>query len=223
MAISIPDRQVDGIKALLRLSKETTAELAAVLKDVPPTIEWVDFVASVSAKLSKPNAFNVSLVISTLFSLYSARADADLSVDDFIPKVIDDTKSHPAFSKTNENALKQLSEALSLLLNLPDTVGVTAKAIYVLTDHEKVLVNVRILTELRPIFGDSVADSPKTAVIYHMLHLHYYQTDHRRDICLAIDAQDLSVIRKQIDRAEAKAESLRDIMKKAGIRCLEGT
>jgi hypothetical protein len=56
-------------------------------------------------------------------------------------------------------------------LALDDTVGTAAKAGPVLTEHERIFEDARILTDVRPIFHPDLSEKPNAAVIVHMLRL----------------------------------------------------
>lgn len=96
--------------------------------------------------------------------------------------------------------------------------GTAAKAGYILTQHERIFVGARILTDLRPIFHQNVSEKPGAAVIIHMLKI--MQRDNHKnyqDQYFALDSNDIRSLKALIDRALKKEESLRDAMKDSGV------
>ena len=87
------------------------------------------------------------------------------------------------------------------------------------TEYENVFVSVRIATDLRPVYDNQTNETPKAGMISHILHLHYQrgeESDHR-DLYVALDSENLKYLKRMIERAEKKAESLRPIFKQSGI------
>lgn len=105
------------------------------------------------------------------------------------------------------------AEKLVSLLSVKP-LNVSAKAIDLQTEDERVFCDARILTDLRPVFGSDSAATPEGLTIVHILKLGYDQGGERhRDFYVALNADDLQTLRKVIDRAEAKAKSLKNAIR----------
>jgi hypothetical protein len=88
----------------------------------------------------------------------------------------------------------------------------------VLTDHERIFQDARVLTDIRPIFHPDLSEKPKTAVLVHMLRIT------TRDIFgnqkaqhFALDANDIRFMKHLMDRAIKKEETLKNLMNSSGI------
>ena len=68
------------------------------------------------------------------------------------------------------------------------------------------------MTDWRPVFSDGPAPEPEAGFVVHTLKLHYHAGDQMEDFYVAVDHGDLIDIKSQIDRAIAKADSLRQLM-----------
>ena len=102
---------------------------------------------------------------------------------------------------------------------------VTSKAFDVLTEHEHTVHDLRIITDLRPIFKESSLEepvgAPVAAVITHTLKISYHRGREVAEFFLALDDQDIDLLKQLFARAEAKESSLKQILKKSGIPCIE--
>jgi hypothetical protein len=105
------------------------------------------------------------------------------------------------------------------------TLGTTAKALSVVIENERLLCsdNSRIVTDMRPIYGADVKDSPDAAVITHLFKLAFHEGPEMelKENYFAMNTADLRVLRRLLDRALAKDESLRAKLKKSGFDILE--
>jgi len=79
--------------------------------------------------------------------------------------------------------------------------------------HQNVFYDVRIISDLRPVFDDSGRDV-QLMTISHVLQIEYHDGSGDRHMFFAIDADDLAKLRKACERAETKAITLRDALQK---------
>jgi hypothetical protein len=115
----------------------------------------------------------------------------------------------------------KLRSFLMVALALDDTVGAAAKAGPVMTEHERIFQDARVLTDLRPIFHPDLSERPHTAVVVHMLRLT------TRDIFgeqnaqyFALDSNDIRFIRQLMDRAIKKEDTLKKLMEGSGVEVI---
>jgi hypothetical protein len=62
------------------------------------------------------------------------------------------------------------------------------------------------------LFGDSVEESPKGALIVHMLNLGYYKDNESHDFVVALDTKDVEDLIVILERAKAKTEGLKSVI-----------
>jgi hypothetical protein len=78
--------------------------------------------------------------------------------------------------------------------------------------HQSILTEVRIITELRPVFteaGDSIVQS----VITHTLLIDYLEAGQGRRLAVGLDAVDVTTLGRVAQRAEIKAATIREATK----------
>jgi hypothetical protein len=98
-----------------------------------------------------------------------------------------------------------------------DSLRTMAQALDVMSQQEHVFQRVRILTDVRPIFGEDASIGPSAAVVMHTLRLEHLTDGRVESINVSLDEQDLSDLRAALDRAVDKADTLRDVVARAGI------
>jgi hypothetical protein len=97
----------------------------------------------------------------------------------------------------------------------------SAKAVSVLNQQERLFDEARIMSDIRPIFGDDPTERPAGAVVVHTLSIKH-QTDGRLGtINVAMDRNDLVELKSTVDRAIKKADALSGVVEAAGLSLFE--
>lgn len=122
-------------------------------------------------------------------------------------------------------ALDSFRDRLRKLLSFEKVLGVTAKALDVLSEQERFFCQARILTDIRPVFPLRSEESPAGFVLIHTLRITYHQAggaDHK-DFHLALDGAGLEELEGVLERAKRKEETLRGLLKGKGLLAFEVT
>jgi hypothetical protein len=82
-------------------------------------------------------------------------------------------------------------------------------------------LKVRLVTDIRPVFSDNVAEIPKVSLLIHMLNLTVRDGDSQRHLTVAMDSSDLQALKSALDRAELKEKTLKKLLDLAHLHCLE--
>jgi hypothetical protein len=107
----------------------------------------------------------------------------------------------------------QFKEKLVTLLGA-EVFGIVSKAWDLRTDDERVFCHARILTDLRPVFGQTIEEGPMAMVVVHLLKLAFHRGfEKHQEFYVSLDGDDLKTLRAVIDRAEAKARTLKSSIK----------
>jgi hypothetical protein len=81
------------------------------------------------------------------------------------------------------------------------------KAYRLLANRPALVENVRLLTELRPVYDDEVT-AVKAYLITSTMAASYYESGEQRRVHLTFDKKDLERLQEQVDRALRKIELL---------------
>jgi hypothetical protein len=210
-----------GLAALFSLSDETRLQLISEMGKLEPTLKPKILVSTITAKLSTITTQDIEPVINTIASLSFARMSMEKSVSAFsadIVEALEESEHKP--QGLNESNRDSFVEHLAKLLDIP-AIRISSKSDELLHQHEHALSKVRIITDIRPVFGEDATNFPDAAVLIHMLKITYIQEDSLKDFFVAMDSNDIKLLREALDRAEKKAESLKSILNKSDIFCVE--
>ncbi|MHA1271703.1 MAG: hypothetical protein ACTSPY_18080 [Candidatus Helarchaeota archaeon] len=158
----------------------------------------------------------VIMLIQSIVGLFLNYYDSDQSIEEFIEEIIKDETI-----KSGIDDEKKIKSFLMRILKLEATLGMMSKAIDIMQDHDCVYRNSRIFTDLRHIFSKDIKESPKNAIIIHTLKFITTKGGDIKEIYIAMDSNDLIQLKKVIERAINKEQSLKSLCTKNKIRILE--
>ena len=225
MAFRIPPQQIVGIKALLELPDDKVAEFLTVLRDSEPYFNTDDLSDHVEASSSVPRriAYYILEVLSSLYLTLDAQRPVEDVATFLDQEIFPSLKAAEAFSPDNvEEQWKKLRAFFFVAVSLESSIGTTAKAGPVLTEHERIFNGVKIMTDLRPIFDHDVTEPPTAALIVHMVKITQRdRQSNETDFFFALDSNDLRTLQEALERAAQKEETLRKIMNTSGVKVLD--
>jgi hypothetical protein len=96
-----------------------------------------------------------------------------------------------------------------------------SKAIRLQRDCERLYCGARIISDIRPVFGDSVEELPVSAVITHTLKLGYDEMREHKEFFIVLDEADLDALQDVLERAKVKGDTLTEVLNSAKIPRLE--
>lgn len=208
--VRIPEGYEERFVRLRDLRAETVRELVSALETEPPTLDHYDLGPRIAPLINTLAPHDVDAIVRTLIPLYLLRARTDVPVAEFAEDVL------RAMDETDVEALKLFGEdrerfkdhVIRLLSVKPIDIGLKANEL--LLDHEHTIHSARVLTDIRPVFEADPEDQPKAAVIVHMLKISYHdESDEVKEFYVALDTGDIARLISTLERADAKAESLR--------------
>lgn len=215
--LRIPDRYKEGILLLAAASDEAFAEILSALKKAPAHMTNIrELAAWVGPETSSTPKSDSAKIVDALTSLYRLQKRTSFSVS----KIAHDVAN--GAEELELEARNRLQKRLELALPL-DALNVTsAKARELLMDREKAYCDAKIVTDIRPVFGDDV-DSPEAAIIIHTLKLGFHDSgsNSHKDIYVALDSRDIADLKKILERAELKETRLKTVISAAQLKQVE--
>ncbi len=113
---------------------------------------------------------------------------------------------------------------LETLMRVPVLV-VAARASELMTEHDKVFHDARILTDVRPVFERDPSTGVKMAAVMATMKLEYHPSGRSaiEAVFVSLDRGDLEHLRQVLDRALTKMDSLSRLMKESDVPRWTGT
>lgn len=216
--LRIPDENRKILAKLALLAEPQAREFIAVLGSIPPG-KLEDYL-SAGAKAAKTiDPRDMKGFLETLFSLHTVRAYREVATGDFLKDVLGALgEQGESLTEANRN---QLSDILSQALGVK-SLSVSVKSYSLQREHLCLFHDAKIISDLRPVF-DSPSEPPVGLTVTYTLHVVFHKGSQRNheDIYFSLDADDIDKLKAIVERAQAKATSLKRLLSDKGLTQLE--
>jgi hypothetical protein len=105
----------------------------------------------------------------------------------------------------------RVAEHLRSLLDTNAIQGVI-KATDLALDHQRLLLNSRLITDVRPVFNDE-RDVLIGAVVHNVLRIRFLEDHSTRNLTFLLDEDDIRKLHAACERALKKTEQMKDLMR----------
>jgi hypothetical protein len=209
-ALRLTKTQMEDVAAVCALGSERLPRVASAISSIPITIKRSVIREAISGEVGNAAAEHVERL---LFGLATANRRGVGPVGE----LLDGVRQALANQKWEPADLARWDDCrplLEQLLRLPSVVA-TAKAIDLSYDFARLCMATRILTDIRPVFGEE--DGTKTEIIgttiTQTLRIDYRsQLGDEQTISFALDLDDIRRLRLSCEEAIAKAEKARQLI-----------
>lgn len=198
---------IQGLKPLSTIPNEVLGEFLAALDataSVSMSIEEDTRRFSASAPSLKDLSDDEKLALcNALFGIHYLRSTPGLTEPEFLA----DIRESAINAGYEGDAITTLESNVGQAIN-SRVLRASIKAWALLSDEERIYLSSRVLTDVRPVFGDDGCDRLLASVIVHTLKIATRVDGRTQSVFIALDTDDLIELRKAIDRALDKAEAL---------------
>lgn len=218
-SLNIPPNEYQVLLKIANLPEEEFNTLVNALAHLPPSLSIRRLLANAVSKLSPAKAEETNPILNTVFAIYQLKQpgrDAALELARGIVNAALASKEAALFAGGIGDTLK---DRLVKLLSMDATIGMASKAIDVVSEQERSFVDARILSDMRPIFGDTL--DIEASVIVHHLKIEYHENDDHKEFYVAVDDLDLEILKEAVERAQKKSASLKAMLKKTNTPYIE--
>lgn len=210
-SVRVPPPLVNAFKSLRDLPKADATALIGALSEARPTLR-VETLATSAAAQSTLDVDVVTDIVRALASLTALRRLNDWTVDEAAARISDSEDLETPKGKKASFA-RRVVESLGTR-----SISLLGKATDMATEHDKVFLGSRVLTDLRPIFGDDVAKAPGGAVLSHTLKVEFVHDEGTLgNTYIVLDEEDLKSLKADLERAEVKAATMKRMLTKLDI------
>ena len=216
--ITIPTTQHRAVQRLFGLSPERMSRFIESIQVALPTSSFRALARQLQRKMSAPiNSLNPILqMISALGALVE---DEDLTAEEIATELIAASQEDGIDAEPPDKDWNRLKRDLARLFDVAAPIIVTGRAASLISEHEHVFCadNSRIISDVRPIFPAGDILKPVGAVIVHMLKLAYHQDKDTKEFFVALDTEDVRLLRDLLDRAIAKEVRINEALESSAI------
>jgi hypothetical protein len=209
----VPSALKPALLMLAELPEASAIALISAVRSLKTILNPKKMAAAIRPEVPSIAGNELESLLKALFSLSAARVTNTVSIASFLDDVCEsldlEKKGAPDLLRSR---LEQLLRAEPIVL--------ASKASAIQREHSNVMLNARVLTDVRPVFGDG-PEAIRGAVITHSLKLTYIHSGELEESFFALDDEDLAKLQKAIVRAEYKSKAIRLFMDKSGLLGME--
>ena len=216
----IPRDERPSLALLAGLKDEQASELAGALSAAPDELGGDELIQHVIDGTPSVDAADVRRILTAVRQVASAREVLEVQPDVFLNDIAEGMgEIEEDRLRLDETERHRLRERLTALTE-SSAMEIHAKARSLQQDQENSYCRARIITDLRPIFGSDVRQSPKAVLVAHTLRITYHHGSRGtlRDLFLTLRTEDLEHLGELLERARLKADSLHALTAAAGLR-----
>jgi hypothetical protein len=218
--LKIPERFRSGLLRLAKLPDAGYEELLAALNRAPSSFTTNrELAVWISSEVPGVSGSDIRMIVESLTSLYRVRVRSERTV----PRVAADiAASVREFESSTGPAFEG---RLTSLLALPVLNVASVKAKELRAEGERIYCDAKILTDVRPVFGDGDDTSVTASIIVHTLKLGFHvsgpSAESHRELFVSLDSKDIVELKKVLERAEDKEKSLRTLLEATNTRLID--
>ncbi len=221
----IVDYWKEPLKALLSLELAQLRRMAESIRGAHSTASKTSFVDLVATQVDAGAAEQLKPVIQMIVDLEMTRAEELIAPQEFAAAIVEvcrrDADLEAGLPDRGEPEWGSITSILGDMFSNPETLGTISKGSDIVYQNERNYYRARILTDLRPVFGDSPDSPPKAFVAQHTLKIGYSIRGEFRNFFIALDSSDLDRLKEVVDRAIRKDRSLREFIASKDMRVFE--
>ncbi|MEW6378343.1 MAG: hypothetical protein AB1611_01915 [bacterium] len=214
--LKLRKEQIEGLSFIRDLGASKIREIIEKLSSLDPSpLRPSALYNALNDILS--NSFETNIILNQLMSLYTLRRRRDLKVQDLLEGLLYGIKTgEPPWTDEQISRWEELNPDLQNLLTIPN-VWTVVKALDLSYDYTNLLQNVKVLTDIRPVFNEDASHIQGTIISY-TLRLYYDSLEGSKSLSIALDHNDIKRLLEICERALRKGETAQKMMEEAGLK-----
>jgi hypothetical protein len=208
------------IQSFAQLPEERIQGFITALANAGSKFNTFDLAVDVSKATKVPRRITLG-VLQACAVLYRERESLGISLEKFLDEQVAPSLKNLLIKTSGDESGApwiKFRTFLESALALDETLGTAAKTGFVMTEHERIFVDARVMTDIRTIFHQDVSERPNAAVLVHMLRITARDVlGNEKAQYFALDTNDIRVLKQLTDRAISKEETLTELMNNAGV------
>lgn len=209
-ALRIPQHVLDDFRSLFDLSDESKGTLLSTLRSAPPFAPVSTLVPIVRDALGSSNDRSGKLLLAILAAV------TQVEPPDWPTARVAEEIVRSEGLQLGETERNESEEFLIELMETPSMVT-SAKASDLLTEYDRIFGDARIVTDIRPVFTEDPDRLTNGVVLVSTLKIQFQDARGISSFYVALDTEDLVALKKVVDRALSKIDTLKKTLDRAGL------
>lgn len=203
--LHIPPDYVPALRALSALTDDAAERMRSAL-GARSNYDRATIVNDVATAAASWNYKTASSLVEALLAIQSIRNVLKLS-----ESAVSLAAARAPELELEKDQADALARRIEAVLVAP-SITLTARAQNLASEHERNLEEVRIITDIRPLFSQESEDELDGALISHSLRIRHSSIDGSSALYISLNMSDMASLRSAIDRAVQKAGALQHLL-----------
>jgi hypothetical protein len=219
ITVNIPESVKPVIEQITEIPAGDFEALLAALSNTQPSLKAEKIAAHAQAALPNPIP-NLPGMLGAITNMITGPGNYGVSVNEFASAVVSSVEQRLMFPLRKKPIDRALLEGRLVALFSVKSLILSARANDVQHQYGSLFSSARIISDMRTVF-DPEDSQPSGALIVHNLKITSFRGGEFEETYFALDNADLVILRKVLDRAEAKTASLESVIAKTGLKYFE--
>lgn len=203
-----------GLRCLAALDPEALKSLSQEMGSMGSSLNFEATVQRLTSRLPNVDETEMAYMLNALVSWLAWKETTGVPLTELVNQIVEIALSKKIIESSDR---AKFSATVESLLGDPGSLSITARALDVSSEYDKVFFEARILTDLRSVFlGDDVS-RPKGMIVMHNLKISFSENGEKRDIYITLNNRELDELASVVERAQEKARGLGVLLNEVGI------
>jgi hypothetical protein len=217
IALTIPVAHRQHMIRLLKLPDHSLAALIQRLQEIPAVSSVKDLGGRVALSIDATTE-QANGILQMLAEVHRVSRNRGVAIGEAAAALCEAAKA--LSMDPVDSDWSRFQQRLTELLQI-EGFGITAKASEIRQDQGRMFCEARILSDLRPVFGDDPEKGPAAMVVVHTLRISYHERGNEIiDLFVALGPRDIEKLQAILKRAVEKEVGIRAVAAKTGVPCL---
>jgi hypothetical protein len=203
----VPEESYEGLGILAGLGRERIEKLIERLSAEPLTLDFGAVAARLALSVGAPVGEMETVLSSALIPLNQICYKYGQSAKEFVSNLVDlvEEQASSDWLERHGATWPEAGRGLEPLFAPGKFLRLASKAVDLLYERPALLLDFRVLTELRPLYDEEVS-TIRALIQTNTLVIEYHQGEERRSLHMSIDSDDLRLMGDQLARVLKKNE-----------------
>lgn len=214
-SLRIPRQLEPGFEKIATLEESVFAKILTAAGDLGASLQDDDLPEQFASLVPEISLRDASSILTALLSLYQIRAELEITSEQLTQDIYKSIAQDDSYSKALRDGIDTLRDRTLRILSISSFERWT-KALEIANSYPNVLRDIRVFTDIRPLFSDSVNEPPVGALLIHTLKLEYMKNGELNEIYVSLSSAQIEKLVSAFQRADEKAARLRTVLETAG-------
>jgi hypothetical protein len=209
--LNLPKEIVEDVRVLLGLPPEVKERLVSLFETAPLFAPASSLVPIVQEAIGASN-YRSGRILLAILSAVSYVEPPEWTTQRVAEEIVKAEELEISAERRESSR-----DFLVGMMELPPIIT-SAKASDLITEYERIFGDARIVTDIRPVFMEDPHEMSSGAVIVSTLKIQYQDSRGASSFYVALDTQDLEALKKVVDRALSKIETVKAELDRADLK-----